>query len=326
LPGERQLCAHLQISRRTLRAALDELQRSGWLEVTHGQSRKIKPQRIKRGSLPQRKEIAVLSSCSHVEMSSLMMFALDVLREKLARVGYDTRLHVHPACFSEHPGRSLDKLVLQYPAAAWLIFGSKEPMQRWFIERQLPCIVAGSCDATINLPSVDSDHHAACLHAGNLLLRKGHRRLALVLPGDAFGGDLASAAGLREAVASFREPAELSVISHNGTTANLCALLDRALRLSAPPTAFVVARPIHSLTVMMHLLRRGKRIPQDIAVIAREDDPLLRCASPTLAHYADSPEQFARRLALAARQIAEAKALAPHPIRLVPRFVPGESV
>ena len=44
LPGERELCEYLQIGRNTLRAALQELERSGWLEVLHGQRRRIIPQ------------------------------------------------------------------------------------------------------------------------------------------------------------------------------------------------------------------------------------------------------------------------------------------
>ncbi len=323
LPGERELCAQLQVSRRTLRAGLAELERAGWVIVAGRQGRRLNGDRIDRIDPVRRKEIAVLSAFPHTAISHLLIFVLDVLREKLARAGYTTVLHSQPACFSTHPARALKKLVGQHPAAAWLIFGSKEPMQRWFIEQRLPCLVVGSCLPEIALPSVDSDHHAACRHAGGVLLRKGHRRIALVLPRDVYGGDVASEAGLR---AALRDSAELQIIRHDGTTAHLCTLLDRALRLPEPPTAFLVARPIPALTVMMHLLRRGKRIPQDVSVIAREDDPSLRCSSPPLAHYADSPEHFARRLAVAARQLAETGALPPRPIRLMPEFVAGESV
>ena len=326
LPGERELGAQLLVSRRTLRAALDELQRTGWLEVSARQRRRIQARRTLRNAGVVRKEIAVLSSVPHSAMSSLMMFVLDVLREKLAKVGYVTKLQVSPAAFSARPGRALEKLVAEHPATAWLIVGSKEPMQHWFIRRKLPCLVVGSCAPSIVLPSVDSDHRAACLHAGGLLLRKGHTRFAMVLPQDACGGDLASEAGLREALVSARGNTELRVIRHDGTVEHLCRLLDHALRSPVPPTAFLVARPIPALTVMMHLLRRGKRIPQEVAVIAREDDPALRCSTPSLAHYADSPEQFARRLALATRQLAESGTLPAHAIRLMPEFIAGETV
>ena len=83
---------------------------------------------------------------------------------------------------------------------------------------------------------------------------------------------------------------------------------------------------MHVLTVMMHLMRRGKRIPQDVAVISRDDDPFLQSTSPAVTRYAINPAQFARRVSLAARQLAETGTLPAHAIRLMPKFLPGETV
>src|SRR5262249_39164598 len=129
-----------------------------------------------------------------------------------------------------------------------------------------------------------------------------------------------------EALAVSRESATLRVLRHDGSTPHLCSVLDHALRSPHPPTAFLVARATASLTVLMHLLRRGHRIPHDFAVIEHEDDPSLPGASPSLATYADNPEHFARRLSRAVRQLAETGSLPPRPVRLMPRFIPGESV
>jgi DNA-binding LacI/PurR family transcriptional regulator len=103
-------------------------------------------------------------------------------------------------------------------------------------------------------------------------------------------------------------------------------LLDEALRPPNPPTAFLVARPPHVLTVMMHLMRHGRRIPQDVAVISRDNDPFLESIAPLVARYAINQAQFARRLSMAARQLAETGTLPPHAIRLMPAFLPGETV
>lgn len=325
LPGERELCAHLQVSRPTLRAALEELQRSGWLDVSDRQRRRIRA-RPAASRRAQKKEIAMLSASPLLAMPSPMMFVLDVLRDKLAEAGYSTKLHVNPACFSAQPVRALDKLVLQNPSAVWLVFGSKEPMQRWFIRQQLPCVVAGSCAPDVALPSVDVDFRATCRHAGGVFLRKGHRRLALVLPQDAYGGDFVSEEGLREAIATMHGAAQLRVLRHDGTTAHLCAMLDEALSSPNPPTAFLVARSPCVLTVMMHLMRAGKRIPQDVAVISRDNDPFLEFATPVVARYAVNQAQFARHLSMAARQLAGTGTLPAHAIRLMPKFIPGETV
>ncbi|MBI5686920.1 MAG: substrate-binding domain-containing protein [Verrucomicrobia bacterium] len=325
LPGERELCAHLQVSRPTLRAALEDLQRHGWLDVSHRQRRRIRARPAASRRAPK-KEIAMLSACPLLEMPPPMMFVVDVLRDKLAEAGYATKFHVNRACFSAQPVHALDKLARQNPSAVWLVFGSKEPMQRWFIRQQLPCVVAGSCAPTVALPSVDVDFRATCRHAGGVLLRKGHRRLALVLPQDAYGGDVVSEEGLREALASMQGDAQLRVLRHDGTAPHLCSLLDEALRLPNPPTAFLVARAPHVLAAMMHLMRRGKRIPQDAAVISRDNDPFLESTSPVVARYAINQAQFARRLSMAARQLAETGTLPAHAIRLMPRFLPGETV
>lgn len=325
LPGERELCAHLEVSRRTISAALLELQRKGWLEGAERQRRRIKRQRPGTRAGGPKGQIIVLSASPMQFMAQQTLLVLDTLRDRLAKARCQVELHVIPGCFTAHPERALQKFVATKPAAVWLLFGSTEPTQRWFASRELPCLVLGSCRPGIALPSVDADHRAASRHAGGLLLRKGHRRIALVLPHGGFGGDVASEEGLREAI-SAHEGAQLRVLRHDGTAATLCSQLDSVLREPQSPTAYVVARPAHVLTVMMHLMRRGRRIPEDVALISRDSDQYLQSAHPPISRYAVNSTQLARRVATALRQLVETGALPPRAIRLMPAYVPGGTV
>jgi DNA-binding LacI/PurR family transcriptional regulator len=324
LPGERELCEMLQVSRRTLRVALAELQRQGWLETVARHRRRIKTRRPAHLPKSNAKVIGILTAEPVQTLKPQTLVILDILRDKLTRAGCHIELHSSRTGFSSRPAAALEKLVHQHPATAWLILGSKEPMQRWFIRQHIPCLILGSCTPGIALPSLDVDYQAACRHAGNLLWRKGHRHFAFVLPHDAYGGDEASEKGLREALVD--PAAHLHVLRHNRTPEHLCSLLEKAMRSPNAPTAFVVAHGMPVVTVITELLRSGRRIPRDVAIVSRDDDFFLKAVRPTVAHYSVDRASIARRLTLAVRQLTESGTLPPGAIRLMPRFVPGGTV
>ena len=323
LPGERDLCAILQVSRPTMRAALKELQLKGWLEVSQRRRRTIK-MKAGPGGTPGSRVVGVVASLPLRIMPSGSLLVIDILREQLARRRWRMELVVDPSCYSRQPAKALEKLVRKVPAAAWLLMGSSAPMQKWFLKSAIPCLVLGTCPEGLPLPSIDADHRAVCRHAGTLFLRRGHRRIAMVLPVSSTGGDIDSERGMREAIEG-KGNASLLVMRHRNRT-HLCSLLDKALESSSRPTAYLVARALHALTVTMHLMRRGIRLPEDAVVLSRDDESFLWHASPSLGRYAVDAEQFARRVARAMRELAESGTLVPRSIRMMPKLIPDETL
>lgn len=325
LPGERELCEALQVSRRTLRAALEELQRQGSLEVSGRQRRRIKNV-VKEAPKPRGpKVIGVLTSASFLTMPPPVAYVMDTLRSKLTAAGYEVRIHVQPACYTASPTRPLERFFADHPATAWLVLSAQVPMQRWLAAQMLPCFLMGSSAPGIALPSLDTDFHAACHHAGTLLWRKGHRRIAWVIPKGMYGGDIASEEGLREAL-KVLPGTQLRVLRHDTTVPHLCKLLDEAMRGPEAPTAYFVARAPHVVTTMMHLMRRGNRIPQDVAVLSRDNDPSLDATVPAVCRYGIEPKQLASRIVQAVRQLAESGISSASSVRLMPAYMPGETV
>ena len=325
LPGERDLAARLQVSRHTLRGALEILRRRGWIETTGRQRQRVTSPVPHAPESPASRVIGVISARPLDAMSQSSVVMVDHLRANLARAGLEMVIHTSPACFTAHPARALDSLVSRSPAAAWLLFGSLEPMQKWFVRHGLACLVVGSCAEGLGLPSVDVDYRAVCRHAGSLLRRRGHTTIALVRPAGEHGGDLESDRGLAE---SARGDASMlvRVLRHRGTATDVCAVIDEAIRSRRPPTAYIVARSPHVITVMMHLMLRGKRIPQDVAVLARDDDTVLQHAVPDVTRYSSSQTQFARRISAAVQKLAAGAALPRQSIRLMPGLVAGGTV
>ncbi len=325
LPGERELAAHLQVSRDTLRAALHELTREGYITSTQRQRRRITAQKAGRTCTLKKAVLGILSPSPFNELAMITTAVLDQLRAGLTGLGCELVFHASKACFSERPEHALKKLTKIYPAAAWMILGSREPMQRWFLRERLPCLVLGSCGLQNSITSIDSDYHAIGRHAGSLLLRKGHRRITFIMSSSRYDGELECEKGLRDVLAGTTDT-YLQVLHHDDYPGNVRSVMDRALKVSSPPTAVVVTHPRAILTVMTHLLQKRLRIPQDIAVIHIGSSPAAMWITPAVSHYAIPHEAFVRHAVKAARSLLENPAAKTKTIRLIPDFVKGESV
>jgi LacI family transcriptional regulator len=323
LPGERVLCDELQISRPTLRHALQVLEREGRLQVAQGRQRRITGHAGDGIPADRRKVIGLLCPLPLEALPPFALFWIDEVRTHLAKHGYQLEFHACAACAAQHPERALEVLVHGAPSAVWILLPATPQVQKWFMNRQLACLVTGSCAPGIALPSVDIDYRAACRHAAGVFHARGHQHLALVIPAAGLAGDADSELGFKEGAANGPAPV---IIRHDGRRHEVMRKIDATLRLPEPPSAFLVARASHALTVQTLLMRRGKQLPQDAAVISRDDDVFLDYATPLMARYTTNKVAFARRLSRTILQIVRSGRIPPRPIRLIPQFNPNKTV
>lgn len=318
LPSERRLCELLEVSRPTIRTALQLLAKENVIEIQQGRRNRLltRPQASAR---PQRRLVALVS---HMPISRLNLTAylgINAMRAQLARHRFATTEFV---CLGRSPRvqrKRLEAFLRQNRVFCCVLLSVHRELQEWFASHSIPSLVLGSCHPDVRLPSLDVDYRAVCRHAAGVLRSHGHRRLAFIVPDSGIAGDLASEEGFRAGAAG----AEVIVVRHNGTRPHLTARLGVLFGTPRPPTALLVAKPAHTLSVLVQLLHRGIRIPDTVSLIARDHDPLFE---HELAHYAFGDESFARRLSRLMLQMVGQGHLPAEPSLIFPRYVAGDTV
>ncbi len=328
LPGERGLCEMLQVSRHTLRAALGQLRRSGVISSARGVGNRIVRTVGKgRGKPLASQDVGLLIPTSLDDLVPNHILWIDQLRAMLGERG--CRLHMfHGWKYDQRdPSRALHRLLAQHAHKCWILLLAGEPVQQWFVKQKVPCVVAGTIYAGIELPYCDLDHRASCRHAAGILLGRGHRRVALVIQKSRRAGDLESEVGFTEGVRrSPYKDTEVMIAYHDATPAGIMVAVKRLLQRKPAPTALLVTNIFHYLTVVSGLAQMGCRVPDDISVISRDGEPFYSYLLPTPSHYRIDPRRFAKALIAPVLQLLEGGAITKQATHIMPEFKSGQSI
>lgn len=327
LPAERALCETFQVSRSTLRRALAQLKRAGIVQSEHGAgNRVVRPGAGRRRRLSSH-NVALLTPAPLERLRPTQTLWIDELRAMLSERGCQLHVMHGRQHFRPSPGASLARLVRQQPHGCWILMLATAACQQWFARQGLPCVIAGTRHAGVDLPFRDLDHRAACRHAAGVLIALGHRRLAFVAQKSPFAGDIESEAGFLDGVRSSRHAdAAAAICRHDATSAGIMQALRRLMSPPARPTALVVPNAYHCLAVVSGLGRLGWRVPEQVSVISRDEDPFLAFLVPEVARYVANPQGLARSLLHPVLELLEGGEITNRAAWLMPQFVRGASI
>lgn len=326
LPPERRLSEDLGVSRPILRDALTRLEREGRIE-RKGRRRFVAGQGSPKTRGRDIRCVRLLISDARSVLDNEAVALQEFLAERLHEMGVGFRVEPAPACFRSDPARHLTALTKSMPSTLWILLRSTAAMQHWFQSVGPAAVVCGSCHPGVNLPSVDADYAAICRHAAGLLLRRGHRCVAVLAPRVKLPGDAEGLRGFREGIHRASPPGvRLECLTHSGDRTTIGVVLNRAMVHSERPTALLVFGSLSYLSAASHLARRGLGIGSDVSLICRDYDPFLDEMLPSVAHYRRDTPRFRKQILAAIRNALEG---APGPRgarRVMAEFHPGESL
>lgn len=316
LPSERFLAAEVGVSRDTIRAALALLSKEGAIL-----ERRRSGTRVKRLSRPL--------SPGGIRVGFLLLMKIEVASHRtlawvdaMSRLFYRNGIEVEVYDGYGRKKGFFERISRISNCQFWVLIYPNHRALRWCAESKARVVVAGTVPEETGIPSVDIHYRAVCRHGVGQMARYGHRDVVLILHRREWGADAESVAGFQEGAARYGKMVA-SVEYHNGTREGLCALADRLLAREPRPTAWMIVVPMFFLTIMMHLQRRGIRIPEEISLISQDAEPWLNSGMPEPTRYQAKPQDLAKnavRLILAG---VTGKSLAAKAYRIFPEFLEG---
>jgi DNA-binding LacI/PurR family transcriptional regulator len=316
LPGERRLALQYQVSRRTIRKALEELR-------IHDQRGKLHLSKPKAAAPRHFQRVALLMAEPLENLRPYTALWVHRLSERLSRSGLRLDIHHGRRFFGTASARSRDLLVKEAEASCWLLSGSNLHLQEWFQEKNIPAVIAGTPCQGVSIPGVDIDHRAMCRHAVSVLHRQRHRRVALFLENRHRQGDSESEKGFLEAASACEMDAPL-IFRHELSPAAVVSAMRRALGAKEPITGYVFASPFSCLTAITYVAEIGHKVPASASIISCHEEPYLPYLRPVPAHYVFSPDKLASAICKALQRVLQGTPTSSHFI--MPDFVNGASL
>jgi DNA-binding LacI/PurR family transcriptional regulator len=298
LPGELQLKARLGVGRDTLRLALKSLTEEGWvLPAVKGQQRRVPNRHLPRAGTAVAAHLPVTFLSPHQVEHRITLLEMEDTQQRLMEQGRRLQFVAPDIFHLKHPQRHLERLVREQPSAAWILYVTTEPIQRWFADRGLPAFLYEVPFRGVDLPFVVADWEAAAFHAGIQLIRQGHRRIGILEYHDRRPGLIAAEQGLKRALGTVGAEDRLMVFKDDRTPVSVARSLELAFGLKDRPTGLVATRAPQLLTCYSWLASRGIKVPGDVSLLCLANDSWYADLDPPVCYYEPNSRMISRQIA-----------------------------
>jgi len=285
LPSERTLCKLFLVSRSTLRAALQQLEGDGILEIRHGSPTRIKAVNLREAASRSSFKVCIVIVRESEEKTGNDQDFYHSLYYRMTKAHLSCQLLVVSERSFASRKYDLQNWLKNDARCLWLLMYPGSNVQRWF-ERYAPhdTLVIGHLLPGITLPSIDCNHRAVGRHAAGALLARGHRTIALLGPQRRLPGDEEGEAGFLE---TLHQHGDVTVIPfrYQQTKVSVSRQVELLVRRLPEVTALFGYKRMAMMTAMVQLVRCGVKVPQQLSVLSRDYCPAFEHLPFSLASY-----------------------------------------
>ena len=294
LPGVLRLAAELDVSAKTMRVALRQLETDGLLDPQGwGRSRRITRVAVNRQCL----RVGLLPFEPMTTAQSITAQLLLTIQQALEAAGHEFFLSKPTQMELCHNVPQITRQVLKARADAWIVESGSHELLKWFAGQPTPCLALYGNNQGLSLARTGPDSVSPTIMAMRHLLQLGHRQIVMIVR-----------RAQREPTPSIFVRTFLTELAGHGISAGryhlpdweetplgLNALLDQLFRVT-PPTALIIDESPQLIAAVQFLAQRGFKVPQHVSLISTEHDSSLAWCHPNFAHFYWRKERIVQRI------------------------------
>ncbi len=292
MPGAPLLAAELGIDRKTVEAALRQLENENLLlPQGAGRPRRI---RLPDGTKAVRKMRVAILLCEESDRKRDYMVRLQHLLTEQGHAAFFAKTTLLKLGMDV---RRMARLVDKTAADAWVVCAGSREVLEWFSAQSTPALALFGRVRHVRIACAATDKAPAYAAATRTLIRLGHRRIVLLAraqrrlpkPG------AIEQAFLHELAAHGLPVSDYNLPAWEQTREGFHACLAALFRIS-PPSAMIVDEVPLFVAAQQFLARKRLRVPEEVSLICPDQDVTFDWCQPPVSHIRWDSDPLVRRV------------------------------
>lgn len=302
MPGVGWLAAELGVNRKTVEAALRQLEQEGLLAGQGAGRPRLIVLRGEKSARPMR--VAILP---YDDADRFLAYIVE-LQHALVEAGHTTVVAAKSLVELGMDPARVARLVKQTEADAWVVQAGSREVLEWFSAQPMPAFALFGRREGIAIAGAGLATQTAFTSTTRQLIALGHRRIVMICrserrkpcPG------ISERIVLDELAAHGIATSDYNLPDWEETPDGFEALLSSLFRVT-PPTALIVGEGTFFLATQQFLARRGIRVPGQVSLICVDSDPSFAWCKPTIAHFHWETAPVVRRIVRWAATVSQGR-------------------